>query len=225
MPIETICQGCAARLRVPDESAGRKARCPNCGTVYTVPSAVPEPRGEAASSERWRMRAEDGALYGPVTKAELDRWAAEGRVTAACQLERDGEMAWQRADRVFPWLGQSTREPHEALQPASANPYASPMTGGPWPGGPALRPHRAGVVLTLGIVGLLCCQVLASAAWIVGHLDLRDMDAGRMDPSGRSMTQAGMILGIIGTVLLALYLLLNVLVFTIAALGGMPVPR
>ena len=62
MPIETICQGCAAKLRVPDEFAGRKARCPNCRTVYTVPESVSPQRTDAATSERWRLRTEDGTI-------------------------------------------------------------------------------------------------------------------------------------------------------------------
>jgi len=37
MPIETICQGCSRRLRVGDEHAGKKARCPQCGMIYVVP--------------------------------------------------------------------------------------------------------------------------------------------------------------------------------------------
>jgi hypothetical protein len=39
MAIETICQSCNKTLRVADEHAGKQARCPACGTIYTVPSA------------------------------------------------------------------------------------------------------------------------------------------------------------------------------------------
>lgn len=40
MAIQSICTGCGKQLSVADEHAGKRARCPACGTIYTVPSAV-----------------------------------------------------------------------------------------------------------------------------------------------------------------------------------------
>ena len=37
MPIEMSCTGCGQTLRVADEHAGKKARCPACGTIAEVP--------------------------------------------------------------------------------------------------------------------------------------------------------------------------------------------
>ena len=48
------------------------------------------------------------------------------------------------------------------------------------------------------------------AAWIEGNRDLRAMDAGEMDPTGRGLTQAGLICGIIGTVLFGIGILIAV---------------
>ena len=39
MAIEFECQGCQKTLRVPDEFAGRKAKCPNCQTILQVPGS------------------------------------------------------------------------------------------------------------------------------------------------------------------------------------------
>jgi len=47
------------------------------------------------------MKSEEGADYGPVTRAELDAWHAEGRVTADCQLLREGSEQWQWASDVY----------------------------------------------------------------------------------------------------------------------------
>lgn len=46
MAIEFKCQGCQKTLRVPDEFAGRKAKCPNCQTILQVTAAskTVEPR-------------------------------------------------------------------------------------------------------------------------------------------------------------------------------------
>lgn len=68
-----------------------------------------------------------------------------------------------------------------------------------------LRPHRAALILGLGIAGILCCGPLGIAALIMGNQDLAEMDAGRMDPSGRSTTNIGRILGIVAIVLWLLY--------------------
>ena len=78
---------------------------------------------------------------------------------------------------------------------------------------PLLRkPHRAGTILTLAIIGLLVFGPLCIAAWIMGDSDLREMDAGIMDDSGRSSTSTGKSLGIIGTVL---WIIAVIVIFTI----------
>jgi hypothetical protein len=74
------------------------------------------------------------------------------------------------------------------------------------------------VVLTFGIVGLLCCLPLAIAAWIMGAADLKAIRAGTMDPAGKSMTQVGMILGIVSVILTVVSFVFNV---GIAVLGNL----
>ncbi len=65
-----------------------------------------------------------------------------------------------------------------------------------------MKPHRGTLILVLGILGLVVCSPLAIVAWILGSADLKEMDAGTMDPAGRSNTNVGKILGIVGTVLI-----------------------
>jgi hypothetical protein len=82
-------------------------------------------------------------------------------------------------------------------------------------------PNRAAAVLTLGILSLVilaCAPVLGPMAWIMGNNDLREMRAGRMDPSGEGATTAGRICGIIGTCLSATVICLYA--FMLAALAG-----
>jgi hypothetical protein len=68
----------------------------------------------------------------------------------------------------------------------------------------ALPPHRGVLILVLGIVSLLICQLLGIVPWILGRNDMRAIDSGAMDPTGRGLTQAGMVLGIISVVLAAI---------------------
>jgi hypothetical protein len=86
---------------------------------------------------------------------------------------------------------------------------AAPAGG---PGGPPLGvppigtqsylpPHRGGMILAFGILGLLVCVIFGIIAWVMGNNDLRKMAAGQMDPSGRDSTNAGKICGMISTIL------------------------
>ena len=65
-----------------------------------------------------------------------------------------------------------------------------------------MQPHRGTMILVLGILSLVCCQLLGPVAFFMGNGDLKAMDEGRMDPQGRDLTNIGKILGIIGSVLL-----------------------
>ncbi len=76
-----------------------------------------------------------------------------------------------------------------------------------------MKPHRGTLILVLGILGLAVCGPLGIAAWVMGSGDLKQMDAGTMDPAGRSTTQAGKICGMIATILLILGVIIGVLFF------------
>jgi len=65
-----------------------------------------------------------------------------------------------------------------------------------------LMPHRGALILVLGFLGLVLCQVCGPFAWIMGNKDLKEMREGRMDRTGEGSTIAGKICGIIGTCLL-----------------------
>lgn len=67
---------------------------------------------------------------------------------------------------------------------------------------------QATTILVLGILSIICCGPLGIAAWVMGNNELAAIDAGRRSPDGRSTANAGRIMGIIGTVLIALGILL-----------------
>ncbi|KPJ62197.1 hypothetical protein AMK68_05195 [candidate division KD3-62 bacterium DG_56] len=71
-----------------------------------------------------------------------------------------------------------------------------------------LTPHRATTILVLGILGILCCAIVGIVAWVMGNNDLREMEAGRMDPAGRDMTNIGRILGMVAVGLWILWIIL-----------------
>jgi hypothetical protein len=82
-----------------------------------------------------------------------------------------------------------------------------------------MAPHRGGLVLALGILGIVACFICGIVAWVMGNGDLKAMDNGTMDPSGRSITNAGRICGIIGTCIACAGLLVYCGIGALAMMG------
>lgn len=60
MPIDSVCGGCGKTLRVGDQYAGQKARCPQCGSIYDVPAIQP-----TSSANPFQPLAEDRGSVSP----------------------------------------------------------------------------------------------------------------------------------------------------------------
>lgn len=208
MSIDTTCQSCGKRLRVGDEHAGKQARCPACQNVYTVPENPALSQIGASNDtgpDGWQMKTPDGLIYGPITKADLDRWCAEGRIIPQSQLLQVGSPQWQWAAEVYPQLSQAAI-PSSTKSPAGPMPAGAvgPLVGAA--GGPYVAPyyanypkaHRGVLVLVLSVVGFLSfCAIPSLIAVILGLNDLREINAGKMDPQGRGLTLTGIVLGAI----------------------------
>ena len=86
----------------------------------------------------------------------------------------------------------------------------------PPPPGPSGGSPPPSVALILGILGIVACSIVAPFALVIGRGAVKEIDASGGRLGGRGMAQAGFILGIIGTVILALSLI-GVVVLIIAA--------
>lgn len=73
-----------------------------------------------------------------------------------------------------------------------------------------LSPHRGTLILILGILSLVTCPLFGIASWMMGNEDLAEMDAGRMDPEGRGLTEGGKICGMVSIGLSLLGLVIGV---------------
>lgn len=83
-----------------------------------------------------------------------------------------------------------------------------PTEGGAYP-----EQSQATTALVLGILGIVICGILAPFAWSMGNKEMAAIDAGRRPPENRGTANAGRILGIVGTVLLAIGVVLIILLF------------
>ena len=217
--IETTCEGCGVTLRVEAKYAARQAKCPQCGRTYQVPELYPnQPAGgfeqtmpyepsppKMGDSPSWYLQTPEGHTYGPVGKNELDRWTQEGRVNYDCQVKNGDLAVWKPAWEIYPQLSQSAT--------SGGNPFRAPVNDGPVQyASQSIRTyqehHRGGLILTFGILAFVIqCPLFGILAWIMGSGDLAKIKSGQMDPEGKSLTQAGMILGIVSTCILLLIIL------------------
>ncbi len=95
------------------------------------------------------------------------------------------------------------------------------MTTPPAPGNQMYpEQSQATTALVLGILSIVVCQILGPFAWQIAVKEIAAIDAGQRPPENRSNANAGKILGIIGTVMLALGLLFLIGIF---ALGGLAI--
>jgi hypothetical protein len=174
MPLDLPCPSCGQALRVPEDLLGRDVRCPGCATTFT-PRAPADANAPSAAAS---------ITAGEPAGGEPPRRAAEEHEERPRRRDEDDEDT-----------------------PAPPR-YGDDVTVG--------RPNHAVLVLVLGIVGVVLAVVgicvlqyildpvafgLSLAAWIVGHLDLAAIRAGKMDPRGQEMARAGWICGIVGTIL------------------------
>lgn len=107
---------------------------------------------------------------------------------------------------------QPPEQPPPPQQPPPQNPYGGApyqAYGGAPTGPPNWAPDhpQATTVLLLGILGIAICQVCAPFAWVIGSRVRKEIDANPAQYGGRSQVQIGYVLGIVGSALLAFYVL------------------
>jgi hypothetical protein len=196
-----------------------------CSTIYIVPddSAASAQQPESASEPRWYMKTPEGQVYGPVDQDVLQRWSSEGRISADCELRTD-QASWRPAGEYLGSLPAGrTGGATASASSSSVNPFADQDSPAVWasvPDGfrPATSPgsqvpHRGVLILVLGILGwAFSCVPLGVIAWVMGNSDLWEMECGRMDQTGRGLTQAGRILGMVQTLLCLVVFLVGIFV-------------
>ena len=177
------------------------------------------------STRQFYFKSEDGNEYGPITAEEISDWQAQDRMNSESLVRYTNSREWlplssydELATAPPPAPAQES-EPEPAPEPApSPSPFAS--------GQSSIHTeqyyeeaHRGGLVLGLGIGGLVlsiaCCPLpigifIALPAWVMGSKDMKKINAGKMNPTGRGLTKGGLICGIIGTILSLIELLLIV---------------
>ena len=167
MAIVFHCIGCNHVLRVPEDVAGKRIKCPQCHEVLRIPETSEEHLAEAMPSHpphavgaepMLQLKTPDGNVYGPVPRSDMDRWLAEGRITAQCELLDEQGQHWRWATEVYPQLTAVATPPPPPppggmgpTSPVTVVPVApastAPASASPWQAAPTdampSRPFRS----------------------------------------------------------------------------------
>lgn len=194
MPIEMRCTGCGQTLRVGDEHAGKRARCPACGTIAEVPwpaAEVPWPAAEA------QLVDEPSSPFSAAAGPPADNPFAD-------RPERDANPYASPSAPAF-----------------GAKSFARPHRGGlilAFGIASVLCCNPLGMCcMPCGVCFVVLGAVLGVAAWVMGASDLSKIRAGIMNPEGESMTRWGKILGIVSVGIAILWVLANIGMLAIGA--------
>ena len=110
--------------------------------------------------------------------------------------------------------GSEPDDPYAEARPRSAHPSTSRRAhpaSRPWAPAAAGTPPRASTALVLGILSVCGVAVLGPLAWVTAHRALREIDRSPSPTRHRLPFVVAQALGVVGTCLLALWVLGGVL--------------
>ena len=194
MPITVSCPNCAKSLKIPDTAVGKRVKCPACQTPFTAaepddavtsappkPSAVKKPAPPPPRDEEEDEEDEKISATPPKRKPKVVDDEEE-------EEDEDDRPARKRGKKRYDDEDDDDDDDIPSVR--------------------SKKPHRAGTVMTLGILSIPVSCLCPIIAWILGGIainmantDLAQMAAKRMDPSGRGNTNTGKICGIVGVVI------------------------
>jgi hypothetical protein len=186
MTTVVACPSCQRNVQVPHEMLEQLVACPECGQTFT-----PTQPGSFTSA--------------PSDRSDVPEWdkppqpSGEADEEFASPLEDEPDDAERPKRKRAKSKSSSTYDDlmKRQLKRAKAN------------------PHRGVLILVFGIVAIVfaCAPFVGLTfgilAWNWGTNDLNEMESGRMDPDGRTLSNVGRILGLVGAGLCCLLMLVN----------------
>ena len=194
-PVEIApCPKCTSRLSVLPGDVGLDVECPNCQTVYRANRADAPPVLRSSSD---RPKSSSIVNYGSGAKRNRDD---------------DDEDDDDRPSRRRKSRRREEDDDDEDDRPARRRRSRRSRRN--------YEPHRGVLILVLAIISWVTgIFIVGIVAWVLGAADLKQIDAGRMDPEGRAMTQIGMYLGMAHTIL-AIVFIVGYCVIVGCVIGG-----
>ena len=139
---------------------------------------------------KYYFKTSDDNEYGPTDEGQIRAWLEQGRMNQDSLVRAVDSEEW-RPLNDYPELMALLAPSSSATPPKPTPPPQADVKH--------YEPHRGVLILTFGILGVACCFPFGIAAWVMGNNDMKQIEAGTMDPTGKGTTNAGKICGIIGT--------------------------
>jgi hypothetical protein len=195
MPITTTCPKCSRKLNVPEALLGKRGKCPKCGENFTIADEE-----EPSSTSRSRVRPRQAPPPEPDDEEVPDDEEAEDQDEPQEEEERPARKRKKAAEADYEEVPDDEDDEPQSRKRKKKKKRRR--------GGRDLQPHRGQLIMILGIASIPAFFIgggitglgLGIAAWVMGSMDLREMEEGRMDPSGESETNTGRLCGMITTI-------------------------
>ena len=227
--IQFACPGCSHVFSVGDEKAGKTGKCPKCSAQFVIPDAEPSAVPSApvpSSSEPQAVEINpcpscQAKLTVSPTDLGLDVECPYCKKVYTAKKAGASAASEERPSR----RSRSENEDDDDRPNRRRDRYDDDDDDDDRPRGKRRRrsyeAHRGGVILTLGILAFFVCGIIMGPiAWFMGSSDLKAMKAGRMDPEGEGITQAGRICGLIAFLINACVILFYCVIVGAAIAGG-----
>lgn len=87
---------------------------------------APKPAPPPPQEDTWYFQAQDGEVYGPVERSELEEWRREGRISPECRLRSSASEDWIAPGDIFPEIVPTEPEPEAEEPVAEEQPQPKP---------------------------------------------------------------------------------------------------
>lgn len=178
------CPKCSTRLSVLPTDVGLDIQCPSCETVFKAlrADAPPPPESGAKKGSSSLVKLGSGS-----DKDDDD----DDRGSKRKSKRRDDDDD----DDDRPSRRRSSRRDDDDDDDDRPSRRRRRSRGGSY------APHRGVMLLIFALLGWVFCIIFAIVAWVMSANDLKEIEAGRMDPEGQGLTQAAKIVSMIACIL------------------------
>ena len=217
MSIEFYCPSCQTRIKAPDASAGKMARCPKCSAVATIPAAsqsASPPGGDFGTGSPSAFPPTGASPHGAGSTQPASPFPSAGTPFGTAP---NAGVPNPYAPNPFSPAKPPNPFGESQPYPASPNPYQSPSTGYQVAQGPAAVKQKlffpaigmlVGSLITLGAIALTAVMMVVNPVAI------------GMVPPANPEERIGFFIGAIGMLVIGALAYLLQLVGAICMLRG-----
>ncbi len=190
-PVEIApCPKCDTRLSVLPTDVGVDIQCPSCETVFKALRADAPPPPDAGAKGKGKG---SSALVKLGSGSKKDDDDDDDRPSTKKKSRRGDDDD----DDDRPSKRRSSRRGDDDDDDDDDRPSRRRRSrrGGGWS-----QPHRGVMLLVFALLGWVVCLIFAIVAWVMASNDLKEIEAGRMDPEGQGLTQAAKVVSMIACI-------------------------